>query len=136
MAMNTGSAAQINVTPLIDVLLVLLIIFMVITPLTPRGLQVQLPQPPPFDGTVARDPPSPLILSIDVAGAVLMNRERVSNADLPMRLRRALARRAEKTVFIQGGRKLEYAAVAGLIDTASGAGADRVALLTVSAVAR
>lgn len=132
MAMNTGSHAQINVTPLIDVLLVLLIIFMVITPLTPRGLQVQLPQP--SEPAVEVTPASALVLSIRADGAVLLNQELVMAADLPVRLLRALAVRAEKTVFVKGDSSLQYGAVAGLIDVARGAGASRVALLTERAM--
>ena len=130
MAMNTGSAAQINVTPLIDVLLVLLIIFMVITPLTPRGLQTQIPQSS-HDSTESPDN-SALVLSIDAHGAVMLNQEPVRTGDLPARQVRVLAVRAEKTVFVKGDRSLEYRAVAELIDTAKGAGASRVALMTDS----
>jgi len=128
MAMNTGSTAQINVTPLIDVMLVLLIIFMVITPLTPRGLHTQLPQPSEVPS--GSSPATTLVLSIDARGAVLMNQDPVSVDDLPARLVHVLATRAEKTVFVKGDSALQYGAVAGLIDIAKGAGAGRVALLT------
>ncbi len=131
MAMNTGSQAQINVTPLIDVLLVLLIIFMVITPLTPRGLQTQLPLP--SDDTPAAAPPA-LVLAVNAAREVRLNRDVVAWDDLPARLRQVLATRAERTVFVQGDPALQYATVAQLIDTATGAGATRVALLTERAM--
>jgi biopolymer transport protein ExbD len=130
--MNTGSAAQINVTPLIDVLLVLLIIFMVITPITPHGLQTQLPQPSPQGAPEAA--PTALVLSINRAREVRLNQELVAHSELPARLRRVLSARAGRTVFIQGDATLDYASVAGLIDAAAGSGASRVALLTERAM--
>ena len=131
MAMNTGSQAQINVTPLIDVLLVLLIIFMVITPLTPRGLPTQLPLP--SDATPDAAPPA-LVLAVNADREVRLNRDVVAWDDLPARLRQVLATCAERTVFVQGDPALQYATVAQLIDTATGAGATRVALLTERAM--
>jgi len=134
MATTTGSHAQINVTPLIDVLLVLLIIFMVITPLSSHGLAVQVP--PPADATAHDEPLPVLVVSIDALGVVRLNQEKVETPELPERLMRALASRAEKTVFVQGDAGLEYGAVASVIDVAKGAGAGRVALSTGPAARR
>lgn len=132
MAMNAGSQAQINVTPLIDVLLVLRIIFfMVITPITPRGLRAQLPVP--SDDAPAGAPPA-LVLAINAAREVRLNRELVPLENLSARLRLVRATRAERTVFVQGDPGPQYAMVALLIDTATVAGASRVALLTEHAM--
>ena len=115
-------------TPLIDVLLVLLIIFMVITPTQSKGLKVQIPAP---DGTPAPVEPQPaLVLVVDKERAYQLNSRTIASAELPSHLRSALALRADKTIFIQGASELEFKDVARAIDIAAGAGFQRFGLLT------
>jgi len=129
MTVNTGGSqkAEINVTPMIDVLLVLIIIFMVITPLTPRGLNTLVPQESSATATAPVQHP---VITVRSDGDVQLNQEPVALTDLEPRLRRLVGSAAYATVFVRGEHGLEFRQVAAVIDIARGAGFERVGLMT------
>jgi len=127
MAMMLDRKAQINMTPMI--LLVLIVIFMVITPLTPTGLRTLVPQPAP----VSREQPPPardIVISVRPDGTVRLNQEPVNLTELRQRLTLLFRTATDHVVFVRGETGLEFHAVADVIDIASGAGLSRVALMT------
>jgi biopolymer transport protein ExbD len=133
MAMSLGSSthekAEMNVTPMIDVLLVLIIIFMVITPTVPRGLDTLVPQPSkPDDGPAA--PSHDIVISVRAGHSILLNSESIDVATLQTRLATLFKNRSSKVVFVRGDKTLEFHEIAEVIDVAKGAGVERVGLIT------
>jgi biopolymer transport protein TolR len=128
---HKGVVADMNVVPLIDILLVLIIIFMVITPTTPKGLDALVPQPAPPN---AKEDPELLaktiVVQVALNGKVKINQDDVTWEDLGPRLDTIFKERAEKVAFVKGDDNVPFAEVARAIDIMRGSGIDKVGLIT------
>ena len=124
MSMSTGGQgnlnAEPNVTPMIDVLMVLLIIFMVIVPSSRKALDVQLPDPNPAPTTSA--PSQQIVLEVLPGGTYTINKQPVGGADLASRLKELYDPRPEKIIFVKGDPKVKYQDVIRAMDIARGSG--------------
>ena len=127
---SSGPKADINMTPMIDVLLVLIIIFMVITPLTPKGLEALVPQPPPPGTPPSQSDQRTVVIVVDAAHNYMINQEPTTEERLGPRLEEIFKTRAERVVFVKGDPGLDFMWVAKAIDIAHGAGIDKVGLMT------
>jgi biopolymer transport protein ExbD len=129
-----GYSSDINMTPMIDILLVLLIIFMVIVPVTPKGLDALVPQPPK-DPT--KNPPQTdrtivvqVIYRAGAAPTYKINETDVQKVELKPKLDQIYANRAEKVMFVRGDDDVNFAYVAEIIDIGRSVGVDHIGLMT------
>jgi biopolymer transport protein TolR len=135
MTGNNGMTSEINVTPMIDVLLVLLIIFMVIVPAIPRGEAAAVPQPARNDGGSG----GAVVLEVlrDGANAVKfrINEQAVAQGELQARLSAIYANRAQRVLFLKGDDTLSFTQMAQVIDIGHSAGIDEIGLMTPGVLA-
>jgi biopolymer transport protein TolR len=136
MSMMAGArgtrSCEINVTPLIDVLLVLLIIFLVVLPEHHRGELAQIPQPTPE--SLAQPPESPIVIQLKDAGdgkppELKINQEEITWDGLEARLKAIYKLREDRVAFVKGDPEVEFAYVAEAVDITHRAGADRIGLM-------
>jgi biopolymer transport protein TolR len=139
MAMTSGSSGggamgDINVTPMIDILLVLLIIFMVIVPVTPKGLDALVPQPPKNPQQQPPNNDRTIVVQVGyrpgAAPIYKINETEFNKADLLPRLTEIYANRAERVMFVRGDDDLNFAYIAEVIDIAKAANVDHIGLMT------
>jgi biopolymer transport protein TolR len=125
-----GPVSEPNIVPLIDVLLVLIIIFMVITPRTPTGLQTLVPQPPPPNQKQTEPDNRTIVVQVMPGGKLKINQDDSNWNDLGPRLFDIFKERADKIAFVKGDDDVEFAQVAHAIDIMRGSGIDHVGLIT------
>jgi biopolymer transport protein ExbD len=129
-----GAIADMNVVPLIDILLVLLIIFMVITPLTPKGLDTLVPQPNPNQQQNQELENKTVVVQVLMQGRICcllkINQEDTTWDGLGRRLEDIFKDRADKIAFVKGDSDVMFQEVARAIDVMRGAGIDKVGLIT------
>ena len=131
MAMSGGGPSggltnEINVTPMIDVLLVLLIIFMMVIPMSRKAIDLQLPDPTP-DNTNQGPPPSQIVMEVLPGNTFKINSQPVSKADLGRKLKEIYDPRPEKIIFVKGDPSVKYQDVIAAMDVARGAGVKVIA---------
>jgi len=122
--------ASPNVVPLIDILLVLIIIFMVITPLTPKGLDTLVPQPSPNQQQNVELENKTVVVQVLKGDKLKINNEDATWETLGPRIEQVFKDRAEKVAFVKGDNDIEFRQVAHAIDVMRGAGIDKVGLIT------
>lgn len=123
-----GTVSEMNVVPLIDILLVLLVIFMILTPLS-TGLDALIPQPSP-DTEKLPDPESVVVVQVLADGALRINRDPVQFQDLEARLGDIFKMRSCRVAFIRGEKAVEFSTVVRVLDVMHTAGIASVGLLT------
>lgn len=131
-AMARRLSSEINVTPMIDILLVLLIIFMAIAPTSPKGLEAFLPKPSKNDGAQQHENPVVLRIWRTSGGGIAykINQRSVAREELSGTLQSIFSTRPTKVLFLEAVRELDFNPVAGSIDVARSAGVDHVAIIT------
>ena len=134
MGVDLGSAgssmATPNVVPLIDILLVLIIIFMVITPLTPKGLDTLVPQPSPNSQPDPEQLKKTVVVQVALGGKLKINNDDTNWQALGPRMETIFKDRAEKIAFVKGDNDVLFMDVARAIDIMKDAGIDKVGLIT------
>lgn len=119
-----------NVTPLVDVVLVLLIIFMVVTPLLAKQFWINLPNKVEKEEPPSQDDDTAVVVSVSKEGEILINREKVADADFSAKLHRVLAAKRQRTVFFDADEEAEFGIAVKAMDLARGGGADTIAVVT------
>ena len=129
-AKENPPVSDINVTPMVDVMLVLLIIFMVITPLLSKGVQVTLVKTKNPIPMQAADKSDAILVAVTRNGGVFLNTTQMQADDLPAKVKDLLTNRLDKTVFIKADQRAKYEKVVDVVDNLRAAGVDQVGLLT------
>jgi biopolymer transport protein TolR len=119
--------AEINVTPMVDVMLVLLVIFMVTAPLMTAGVQIDLPK---TDAAPIKGDDQPLSVTVDAHGKVWLQETEVALEDLVARLKAVTAQKPDTRIFIRGDKTIDYGRVMEVMGTLGAAGFSKVALVT------
>ena len=125
-----SAIADINVTPMVDVMLVMLIIFMVITPMLSKGVSVDLVKTQHPISMQAADKSDAIVCAITRDGKTYLNTTQMAPEDLPAKVKDLLANRLDKTVFVKADSRARYERVVDVVDNLRAAGVDQLGLLT------